>query len=70
MFGMDFIKAGEVKEVDEKSAKELLKQPNVEEFIDKEEAKALEKENAKLKKELEQAKKQSPKKTTTRKRTK
>ena len=54
MFGMEFIKAGEVKDVDDKIAQELLKQPNIEEFIDKEQAKALEEENAKLKDRLSQ----------------
>ena len=64
MFGMDFIKAGEVIDVDEETAEELLKHPNVEEFIDKEEAKALEEENAKLKEELEQVKKQTQRKSS------
>ena len=62
MFGMEFIKAGEVKDVDDKIAKELLTHPNVEEFIDKEEAKALEEENAKLKEELKKAKTATKKK--------
>lgn len=62
MFGMEFIKAGEVKDLDEKLAKELLKQPNVEEFVDKDDLKAIEEENKKLKEELKQVKK--TKKTT------
>lgn len=57
MFGMNFIKAGEVKDFDDKIAKELLKQPNVEEFVDKDDLKAIEEENKKLKEELKQVKK-------------
>ena len=59
MFDMDFIKAGEVKEIeDEKVAKFLLSQPGIEEHIDKKQAKALEEENAKLKEELQEVKKE------------
>ena len=58
MFGMDFINAGEVKEVEDKDIiKMLLSQPNVEEFIDKEDLKKVEEENKKLKEELKEAKK-------------
>ena len=58
MFGMDFINAGEVKEVEDKEIiKMLLSQPNVEEFIDKEDLKKVEEENKKLKEELKEAKK-------------
>lgn len=57
MFDMDFIKAGEIKEIkDEQVAKFLLSQPGIEEHIDKKQAKALEEENAKLKEELKEAK--------------
>lgn len=56
MFGMEFIGSNEVKEVDDKTAKMLLKHPNVEEFVAVEDVKNLEDENAALKKELELAK--------------
>lgn len=56
MYGMEFINAGEVKDVDDKTAKLLLNHPNVEKFVAVEEAKKLEDENAALKKELELAK--------------
>ena len=59
MFGMDFLKAGEVKDIDDKTAKLLLNQPNVEEYIAVEDAKKLEEEVKALKAEL--------KKTTTKK---
>lgn len=65
MYGLDFIKAGEVKDVDDKTAKHLLNQPNVEEYVDKEDLKKIEEENKKLKAELakkEAAKKEEPKK--------
>ena len=52
MYGMDFIKAGEVKEVDAETAKLLLKSPNVEEYVTKKQVKALEDENAQLKEQL------------------
>lgn len=53
MYGLDFIEPNEVKELDDKLAKILLKHPNVEEFIAVAEAKKLEDENAELKKQLE-----------------
>lgn len=56
MYGLEFIAPDEVKEVDEKTAKLLLNQPNVEEFVAVEDVKNLEDENAALKKELELAK--------------
>ena len=46
------IKAGEIKEVDDKIAKIWLKTGKVVEFVEPKEAKALEDENAKLKEEL------------------
>lgn len=56
MYGLEFIAPDEVKEVDEKTAKLLLNQPKVEEFVAAEDVKNLEDENAALKKELELAK--------------
>lgn len=56
MFGMDFIKAGEVLDLDEKTAKALLNQPNVEEYVSKEQVEDLEAENKKLKEQLAKAK--------------
>lgn len=56
MFGMDFIKAGEVLDLDEKTAKALLSHPNVEEYVSKEQVEDLEAENKKLKEQLEKAK--------------
>ena len=56
MFGMDFIKAGEVLDLDEKTAKALLNHPNVEEYVSKEQVEDLEKENEKLKEQLAKAK--------------
>lgn len=54
MFGLEFIGAGEVKEIDDKETiKLLLSQPNVEEFVDKDDLKQIEEENKKLKAELE-----------------
>ena len=68
MFGLDFINAKEVKEIDDKTTIELLlKQPNVEEFVDKEDLKKIEEENKKLKAELEkkeEAEKKEVKKET------
>lgn len=52
---MEFIKAGEVRELPEKEAKLLLKQPNVEEYVSKSDVATLENENKKLKDELELA---------------
>ena len=60
MYGLDFINAGEVKDLDDKTAKHLLNQPNVEEYVDKEDLKKIEEENKKLKAEL--AKKEAAKK--------
>lgn len=57
MYGMEFINAGEVKEVEDKIAKILLNQPNVEEYVDVEDVKKVEEENKKLKEELTKAKK-------------
>lgn len=55
MYGLEFIKANEVKEInDKKNIELLLKQPGVEEYIDKKEAKALKEENEKLKAQLEE----------------
>ena len=56
MYGMNFIKAGEVVEVDDKTAKLLLNQPNVVEYVSKEQVEDLEKENQKLKEQLAKAK--------------
>jgi len=55
MYGMEFLKAGEIKEVSDKEAKLLLAQPNVVEYVSKEQVTALEDENQKLKEELELA---------------
>ena len=60
MYGFDFINAGEVKDMDDKTAKHLLNHPNVEEYADKKDFKKLEEENKKLKEQL--AKKEEPKK--------
>ena len=65
MFGMDFIKAGEVLDLDEKTAKALLNHPNVEEYVSKEQVEDLEKENQKLKEQLAKAK--APKKAKAKK---
>jgi len=59
MFGMEFIQAGEVIEVDDKTAKLLLNQPNVVEYVSKEQVADLEKKCAKLEAEL--AKSKAPK---------
>jgi len=58
MYGLEFINPDEVKEVDNKIAKDLLKHPNIEEYVGVEDVKNLEGENEKLKKQLalEQAK--------------
>lgn len=53
---MDFIKAGEVIDVDDKTAELLLAQPNVKEYVSKEQVENLEAENKKLKEQLEKAK--------------
>jgi len=52
MYGMEFLKAGEIKEVSNKEAKMLLAQPNVVEYVSKEQVTALEEENKKLKEQL------------------
>ena len=61
MFGMDFIKAGEVLDLDEKIAKALLNHPNVEEYVSKEQVEDLEAENKKLKEQLAEVKTSKPK---------
>ena len=66
MYGMDFVKAGEVVEVDDKTAKLLLAQPNVVEYVSKEQVASLEDENKKLKEELAKAK-AAPKKKAAKK---
>jgi len=60
------IKPEEIIEVTDKKVIDILiKQPGVEEFIDKKEAKALEEENAKLKEQLKEVKaKKTTKKAT------
>lgn len=60
MYDLDFIGANTVKEIEDKKTIELLlRQPNVEEYVDKEDLKAIEEENKKLKEELEEAKKET-----------
>ena len=61
MFGMDFIKADEVLDLDDKTAKMLLNQPGVEEYVSKEQVDTLEAENKKLKEQLAKAKKTTTK---------
>lgn len=61
MFGMDFIKAGEVLDLDDKIAEALLKHPNVEEYVSKEQVEDLEAENKKLKEQLAEVKASKPK---------
>ena len=61
MFGMDFIKAGEVLDLDDKIAEALLKHPNVEEYVSKEQVADLEAENKKLKEQLAEVKTSKPK---------
>lgn len=57
MYGLEFIKANEVKEINDKKIIELLlKQPGIEEYFDKKEAKALKEENEKLKAQLDKEK--------------
>lgn len=53
MYGMEFIKAGEIVDVDDKTARMLLKQPNVVEYVSKQQLDALEEENRQLKQQLE-----------------
>jgi len=67
MYGMDFVKAGEVVEVDDKTAELLLAQPNVVEYVSKEQVANLEDENKKLKEELAKAKAATPKKKAVKK---
>lgn len=58
MYGMEFINAGEVKEIaDKEIIKMLLKQPNIEEYADIKDMKAVEEENKKLKEKLVKAEK-------------
>lgn len=58
MYGMEFINAGEVKEITKKEdIKLLLAQPNVEEYADVKDMKAIEEENKKLKEKLEKTEK-------------
>lgn len=53
MYDMEFINAGEVKEItDKKAIKLLLSQPNVEEYADIKAVKDIEAENKKLKEQL------------------
>ena len=60
MYGVEFIGAQEVKEIEDKKTIELLlSQPNVEEYVDKEDLKKVEEENKKLKEELQEAKKET-----------
>ena len=65
MFGMDFIKAGEVLDLDDKIAEALLKHPNVEEYVSKEQVEDLEAENKKLKEQLEKVEANKAKTTKT-----
>ena len=54
MYGMEFIKAGEIVDVDDKKTiKLLLAQPNVVEYVSKEQVASLELENEQLKAKLE-----------------
>lgn len=69
MFNDKFINPGEVVEmVDQKLLKILLNQPGIEEFVDIDELKEVEKENEKLKAEL--AKVKTTKTTSTKSKTK
>ena len=61
MYGMEFIKAGEVKDIPDREAKLLLNQPNVEEYVSKEQVEDLEAENKKLKEQLAEVKTSKPK---------
>ena len=64
MYGMEFINAGEIKEITKKEdIKLLLAQPNVEEYADVKDLKAIEEENKKLKEELEKSKQSKQSKT-------
>ena len=56
MYGLEFIKAGEVKDIDDKTAKLLLNHPNVVEYVSKEQVANLEEENKKLKEQLAKVK--------------
>lgn len=65
MFGLEFLKANEVKDVeDKKTIKMLLAQPGVEEYVNIEEAKKLEEENKQLKAQLEKQAKATTKTTS------
>lgn len=58
MYGMEFINAGEIKDITDKNTiKLLLSQPNVEEYVDVQDLKAVEEENKKLKEKLIKAEK-------------
>ena len=59
MYGLDFLNPNEPKEIEDKIAKQLLELPNVEKFVDVEEADKLAKENEELKKQLASAKKET-----------
>lgn len=61
MFGMEFIKAGEVLDVDEKTAKLLLTHPNVVEYVSKEQITDLEKKCEELEAKLAKATETKPK---------
>ena len=52
MYGYEFIKPGCEVEVEESLALQLLKQPGIEEVVDKKQLRDLEKENEELKKQL------------------
>ena len=57
MYGLNFIGPNEVIETEDKKVIDLLlKQPNVVEYVDKEDLTAIEEENKKLKEELKKAK--------------
>ena len=55
MFGLEFIKAGEVVDVDDKTAELLLKQPNVKEYVSKEQITDLEEKCKELEAKLAKA---------------
>lgn len=65
MFGLEFLKANEIKEVEDKKLLDmLLSQPGVEEYIDVKDAKKLEEENKELKAQLEKQTKTTAKTAT------
>ena len=58
MYDMEFIKAGEIKDItDKKTLKLLLAQVGIEEYADIRDVKAIEEENKKLKEKLEKSEK-------------